>query len=179
MQNLIDNEVPALVIDVRVNGGGSLGIALDFAGYFFDEELPLYQNYYYNENTGEFKETERPTRVRPAPLHYAGKVAVLVGPDCVSACEGFAYAMQQQGRAIVVGHTPSAGAFGEVGQGQYKLPADISLQFPTGRSQAIDGEDVVLEGKGVVPDVVVPVTLESALGQVDAVLQAAIQALLK
>lgn len=179
MQNLIDNEVPAVVIDVRSNGGGSLGMALDFAGYFFDKELQLYQSHYYNENTGEFKATERPTRVRPAPLHYSGKVAVLVGPDCVSACEGFAYAMQQQDRATIVGHTPSAGAFGEVGQGQYKLPGDISLQFPTGRSQVIGGDEIVLEGKGVIPDIVVPVTFDSALGRVDAVLQAAIQALVK
>jgi C-terminal processing protease CtpA/Prc len=177
IQNLVDNDVPGLIIDVRNNGGGSLGMALQFAGYFFKDELELYQNFYYNENSGKFEATDRPTRIRPAPLNYDGPVAILVSTNCVSACEGFAYAMQQQDRAIVVGHTASAGAFGEVGQGQYQLPGGLSLQIPTGRSETMTGGEVVLEGKGVVPNVQVPVTLESALGQVDAVLQAAVEAL--
>jgi C-terminal processing protease CtpA/Prc len=101
---------------------------------------------------------------------------VLVSPNCVSACEGFSYILQNEGRAKVVGHYPSAGAFGEVGAGQYKMPDEISMQFPTGRSESPDGE-VIIEGRGIVPDVLVPVTLESALGQVDAVLQAAVEAL--
>jgi C-terminal processing protease CtpA/Prc len=178
IQNLIDGEIPGVIIDVRNNGGGSLGMALQYAGYFFDDEFELYQNFYYNENTGKFEATERTTRVEGAPLHYEGRVAVLVGTNCVSACEGFAYAMQQQERAIIVGHTPSAGAFGEVGQGQYRLPGDLTMQLPTGRSQTLTGGEVVLEGTGVVPDVQVPVTAESALGQVDAVLQAAVEALM-
>lgn len=176
LENLIEEKIPGVIIDVRANSGGSLGMALDFAGYFFKEEFVLYENYYYNDNTQRFESTGYPTRIRPAPQYYEGVVAVLIGPDCISACEGFAYAMQQQGRAIIVGHSPSAGAFGEVGQGQYKLPGNINLQFPTGRSLTSDGQ-IVLEGRGVVPDILVPITEESALGLVDAVLQAAIQAL--
>ena len=78
----------------------------------------------------------------------------------------------------MVGNYPTAGAFGEVGLGQYKLPDDFSMQFPTGRSVTPDGE-VVIEGKGVIPDITVPVTLESVLGQADTLLEAAIQALQK
>jgi len=77
-----------------------------------------------------------------------------------------------------VGHSPSAGAYGEVGRGQYDLPAGLSMQFPTGRSET-PGGDLLIEGVGVLPDILVPVTLESVLGQVDAVLQAAIEALLE
>lgn len=178
VQNMLDNDVPGVIIDVRANSGGSLGMAMDFAGYFFKEEITLYQNYYYNQNSGQFESTGYPTRIRPAPQYYSGVVAILVGPDCVSACEGFAYAMRQNGRAIIVGHYPSAGAFGEVGQGQYQLPGDLNMQFPTGRSVTPDGE-IVIEGSGVAPDIVVPVTEDSALGRADAVLQAAIDALLK
>ncbi len=178
IKDAIDNQVPGLVIDVRTNSGGSLGMALDFAGYFFDQEINLYQGMYYNENSGKFEANERPTRILPAPEQYKGPIAVLVSANCVSACEGFAYALQHDGRAIVVGHTPSAGAYGEVGQGQYKLPAKINMQFPTGRSETNDGK-VVLEGVGVVPDITVPVTIESAMGTVDAVLESAVQALIK
>ena len=85
--------------------------------------------------------------------------------------------MSHDERATVIGHYPTAGAFGEVGRGQYSLPGDISAQFPTGRPLTIDGE-VLIEGIGVQPDIVVPVTYESALGLEDAVLQAAIDFLL-
>ena len=85
--------------------------------------------------------------------------------------------MSQGGRAIIVGHAPSAGMYGEVGRGQYKMPGDLSLQFPTGRPETLDGQ-LLIEGVGVVPDILVPVTYDSVMGSTDAVLQAAVQALL-
>ncbi len=123
-----------------------------------------------------FEPNEIPSKITPAPLYYDGDIAVLVSPACISACEGFAYALQQSPQTVVVGHAATAGAFGEVGRGQYELPGDLSLQFPTGRPETLDG-DVLIEGVGVEPDIFVPVTEASALGQVDAVLEAAIDAL--
>lgn len=79
--------------------------------------------------------------------------------------------------ATIIGHFPTSGAFGEVGRGQYDLPADLSMQFPTGRSETLEG-NLLLEGTGVIPEITVPVTEDSALGRVDAVLEAAIKALL-
>jgi len=175
IQNLIDNEIPGLIIDLRTNGGGSSGLAYDFAGYLFDEEITLYRGAYYNERLGDFEFSDYPARIKPGPLYYEGPVAVLVSPYCVSACEGFAYALSQGDRAAIVGHYPTAGAFGEVGRGQYEMPDEISMQFPTGRPETMDGQ-LLIEGVGVQPDIVVPVTLESALEQVDAVLDAAVQA---
>ena len=177
LNSLVDNSVPGLIIDMRQNSGGSSSLAMDFAGYFFDEEIALYRGLYYNETLEEFKYSEYPTRIRPGPLLYEGPVAVLVSPDCISACEGFTYALKQGDRSIVVGHYPTAGAYGEVGRGQYKLPEDISLQFPTGRPETLDG-NLLIEGVGVIPDITVPVSEESALDQKDAVLEAAIQALM-
>jgi C-terminal processing protease CtpA/Prc len=176
VKGLIDNEVPGLIIDVRTNGGGSSGMAYDFAGYFFDEVIPLYQSAYHNDRTGQFEYTDHPADVEPGPIQFDGPVAVLISPYCVSACEGFSNAMSMENRAIIVGHYPTAGAFGEVGRGQYKLPGDISMQFPTGRPETMDGR-LYLEGVGVLPDISVPVTEASALNHTDAVLQAAIQAI--
>lgn len=178
MKDMIDNDVPGLIIDLRANGGGSSGLATNFAGYFYDQEIKLYDTYYYNANSGQFEPSGYPTIIKPAPLYYKGPIAVLVTPDCVSACEGFAYALHQNQRSTVVGNYPTAGAFGEVGLGQYKLPDNISAQFPTGRSVTPNG-DLVIEGQGVVPDVVVPVTADSVLGNVDTILEAAVQALQK
>ena len=176
IKNAIDNKVPGLVIDLRTNGGGSSDLAMDFAGYFFDEAINLYRNMYYNEKSGQFEYTDTPVRVEPAPMLYHGPIAVLVGPDCVSACEGFAYALKQGGRSIIVGNFPTAGAYGEVGKGQYKLPGDLDFQIPTGKSLTPD-EKVLIEGVGVPLDITVPVIEASALGKEDAVLNAAIQAL--
>jgi C-terminal processing protease CtpA/Prc len=176
LQSLIDNDIEGLIIDIRANGGGSAGLALDFAGYFFDEEIELYTGRYYNEILKDFKPQPHPARIRPAPFQFDGSVAVLIGPYCVSACEGFAHALSQQGRVTLIGHFPTAGAYGEVGRGQYKLPGDYSMQFPTGRSDDASGK-LIIEGMGVLPDITVPITAAGALGQVDDLLEAAIKEL--
>jgi C-terminal processing protease CtpA/Prc len=179
IQGFIDEEVEGLIIDLRQNGGGAMGVAMDFAGYFFDEDIPLYQSYYYSERTGGFEKMPSTTDIEPAPKYFEGDVVVLVSPDCVSACEGFAYAMQYDGRSTIIGHYPTAGAFGEVGRGQYELPDDIKMQFPTGLPESLEDGSVVIEGVGVVPDITVPVTIESALGELDALLEEAIEVILE
>jgi C-terminal processing protease CtpA/Prc len=176
IDSLLENEIPGLIIDLRTNNGGNSQLALDFAGYLFEEEITLSRSAYYNENTGQFEFENLPRKIEPGPRYYDGKVAVLVGPECISACEGFAYALSYNGRSIVVGHAPTAGAYGEVGRGQYKLPDDLSLQFPTSRTVTQDGE-ILIEGTGVIPDIEVPRTRDSALGREDTVLQAAVNAL--
>ena len=177
IEGLIENEVPGLIIDLRYNTGGNGGLAMDFAGYFFDEEIILGRSSYYNNLTGEFEYTDYPARIKPGPIQYEGPIAVLVSPSCISACEGFANALSQAGRSTIVGHYPSAGAFGEVGRGQYKLPEDLEMQFPTGRTETPDGQ-LLIEGLGVPLDITVPVTEENALGIVDSILHTAVEELL-
>lgn len=178
LNTLAEDDIPGVIIDLRNNTGGSLGLALDFAGYFFDEEFALYKSAYFNSTTNSFEYNKHPAIVKPAPMYYEGEVAVLIGPDCISACEGFAYALSTSNRSTLIGHYPTAGAFGEVGRGQYKLPGDISLQFPTGRPETLNGE-LLIEGFGVQPDIIVPITKESTLAETDSVLETAIQTLLK
>jgi C-terminal processing protease CtpA/Prc len=178
MEQMVDNDVPGLIIDMRVNGGGSSALSNNFPGFFFQDEITLAYWWRYSALEDKFIRWDIPERIKPASTYYGGPVAILVGPDCVSACEGFTYAMTQQDRAVIVGHYPTAGAYGGVGRGQVTLPDDMELQFPTTKTTTPDG-DVIIEGVGVVPDVVVPVTEESALGSKDTVLNAAIQALLE
>jgi len=174
IENLIDEEVPALIIDLRTNFGGSGGLANNFAGYLFDEEITVSQNSYYNHELRAFEYNEYPTKIKPAPLYYPGQIAVLVSPNCISACEGFAYWLTLNQRATIIGHAGTAGAFGEVGRGQYKMPGDYDMQFPTGRPETFDGH-LLIEGTGVQPDILIPVTYESAMGIEDPVLQAAVE----
>lgn len=175
-----ENEVPGVIIDMRVNGGGSGWLADQMAAYFFEEEVVTGNTARYSKDTGEFyMDPGDEARMIPPreALRYKGQVAVLVGPACASACEFFSYAMTINERAIVVGQYPSDGAGGSVEQ--FLMPEGIYTQITIGR--AVDAEgNIHLEGKGVVPTVKVPVTAETLQKQAngeDVILEAAEKAL--
>ncbi len=176
IESIINVDANGLILDMRVNSGGFAGIAMNFAEYFIDQEVEISRHAYYNYDLGEFEFGEEPAKLKPAPLYYDGPIVILVSPYCVSACEGFSYWLSLNNRATIVGHAGTAGAYGSVGLGQYKLPGDLDLQFPTGRPETMDGQ-LLIEGTGVLPDVVVPVTYEGALGIEDPVLMKAIDIL--
>ncbi len=177
IKEFIDQEVDGIIIDLRNNNGGDSGMANDFAAYFFDKELVLFRTSAYNQEQGKFVYSNVQTRIKPGPLYFEGPIAILIGPDCISACEGFAYTLSLGNRSILIGHYPTAGAYGGVGFGQYKLPEGVKMQFPTSRSETMDGK-LVIEGTGVSPDILVPITETTVLGQQDGLLEAAIKAIL-
>ena len=156
-----DNSVPGVIIDMRVNGGGSGWLANQMAAYFFNEEIIVGNTARYNKGSGEFymDPGDQAIMIPPAPeRQYSGPVVVLVGPACASACEFFSYDMTINGRATIVGQYPTDGAGGSVEQ--FLMPEGLSVQMTIGR--AVDAEgNIHLEGKGVVPDVRVPVTAET------------------
>lgn len=156
-----DNQVPGVVIDMRNNGGGSGWLADQMAAYFFSEEIVVGNTARYNKGSGEFYMDPGDEQVMLPPraeLQYTGPVAVLVGPNCVSACEFFSYNMTINDRATIVGQYSSNGAGGSVEQ--FKMPEDLIVQITIGRSVDADG-NIHLEGRGVAPDVRVPVTAET------------------
>lgn len=156
-----DNGVPGVILDLRINGGGSGWLADQMAAYFFNEETLVGNTAFYDDSTGEFYMDPGDETFMIPPredLQYNGSVVVMVGPACASACEFFSYNMTINDRATVVGFYPSDGAGGSVEQ--FIMPEDITVQMTIGR--AVDAEgNIHLEGKGVVPDVLVPVTLET------------------
>ncbi|NDJ54130.1 MAG: peptidase S41 [Chloroflexi bacterium] len=169
--------VPGIVIDMRQNGGGRGYLADQMAAYFFDQEWELGNSGAYNESLGAFYFDPDTVDVFYPPdpaLRYEGELAILVGPACASACEFFAYNMTIQGRALIVGHMPSAGLGGSVED--FRMPDGITVRFTIGRAVDMNGE-IHIEGRGVVPDLRVPLTRESVLGEQDSVLNTAIDAL--
>jgi C-terminal processing protease CtpA/Prc len=177
LQALIDAGAQGIIIDMRDNGGGLLQLAMAMTGRFFPNYDRLF-DLYYADGTGGFAYRGY-IEILVGEPYYDGPVAVLVNEMTVSAPEFFAYAMQTDGRAIIVGHTPTSGAAGEVGDGQYTLPGGLILQVPTGRSVDPDTGATLIEGTGVVPDLRVPVTSASLLSFEDEVLRAAEAALLE
>ena len=176
VQEMIDADVPGIILDVRANTGGMPQLAMAMAGHFFtDYERVI--DFYYADGEGNF-DYRGFVEILVSEPYFDGPVAVLVDPLTGSAGDVFVYAMQLNNRAIVVGHTPTGGFTGEVSDGQYLLPGDLTVQVPTGRpADPVTGE-TVLEGVGVSPDVRVPLTRESVLSPEDEVLEAADQALM-
>lgn len=167
-------EVPGLIIDMRQNGGGSGFLADQMAAYFFDEPLELGNTGRYNQETGAFFFDERTIDRYYLPaedLRYHGKVTVLVGPSCNSACEFFAYDMTVQERAAVVGQYPTGGLGGSIED--FRMPENVMVRFTIGRAVDMNG-DIHIEGKGVAPTVKVPVDEETLFSDGDPILEAAI-----
>ncbi len=174
MRTLNDQGVSGLIIDMRQNGGGKGFLADQMAAYFFDEPLVLGSTGYYDEDRGEFYFDPRfeDRYYLPAEeLRYHGKLAVLVGPNCNSACEFFAYDLTLQDRATVVGQYPTAGLGGSVDL--ILMPENEFFQYTKGRAVDANGE-IHIEGKGVPPDVRVPVTEETLFSEGDPILDAAV-----
>ncbi len=179
IQDLKEQGIPGLIIDMRFNGGGSGFLADQMAAYFFDEETVTGNSSFYDDSIDDFYMDPGDERYMYPPrdeLQYDGEVAVLVGPDCFSACEFFSYAMTIQDRATIVGHYPTGGLGGSVED--FLMPEDNSVRFTIGRAVNPEGE-IHIEGKGIVPDIDVPFTEETLLAEVledrDTVLEAAIE----
>jgi C-terminal processing protease CtpA/Prc len=168
---MIDLGLPGIILDMRHNGGGSGWLANNMAGYFFSEDTEFGFTESFNEATGEFfREPDYVDRffVPEEALQYTGEVVVLVGPDCVSACEFFTDVLQRLDRATVYGQYPTEGGGGAIDY--FLLPGGIFYQYTATRELDLEG-NVRLEGTGVVPDVDVPVLV----GQTgDPVLDAAV-----
>lgn len=168
---LTELRVPALIVDVRGNGGGLGALATLFAGSFTAERYDLAENSF-ADPTGRLVYSGT-IDIVPAPVRWGGPVAVLIDAGCASACEIFAAAMARDPAHLLVGQTPTAGV--EAAIFPWNLPDDLYFQAPLGLLRA-NGE-IFVEGTGVPPTIDVPVTRESLTTDVDVVLAAAERAL--
>ncbi len=138
-----------LVLDLRKNGGGLLQAAVETAGLFLPEgELVLTAR-------GRTGEAHRFTVEKAEPLAQELPLVVLVSGRTASAAEILAGALQDHGRARLVGQT----TFGKgTVQTVYPLSGDTGLALatalyltPSGRSLERTRSDT----GGITPDVVV------------------------
>ena len=95
LKRLKKENIAGLVIDLRRNGGGSLEEALSLTGLFL-KSGPIVQTKDYN---GSIRVSANPD----PGIAYSGPMVVLTSRQSASASEIFAAALQDYGRAVIVG----------------------------------------------------------------------------
>lgn len=174
MGALNELNAPGLIIDMRQNSGGSGFLADQMAAYFFDDEHRLGNAGRYSKETGDFYFDDRAMDRYYLPaenLRYRGKIAILIGPNCNSACEFFSYNMTIENRAVIVGQYPTAGLGGSIDV--FIMPQNERIQFTAGRAVNVEGQ-IHIEGQGIRPQIQVPINMKTLFSQTDPVLDAAI-----
>lgn len=158
-----------VVLDLRGNPGGVAGMVMGTGGHFLDSTISLGTM---RSRQGELRFVVNPRRVDAAGrivTPFAGPLAILVDPMTASTSELFAAGLQRIGRARV---------FGEQSAGQ-ALPAMME-RLPSGDvfvhaiADLADPDGERIEGDGVVPDEIVPLTVEALARGSDAALEAAL-----
>ncbi len=162
------HNAPGLIIDLRQNPGGSSEQLLSIAGNFFSDRTQL--------GIGQTRErVALPfyAIVDKKQIPYTGPVVVLVGEQSSSSSELFTAGMQAAGRVKVVGTRTCGCVLGTnrsvnlKGGGQVMI-SRIMWSTPAGKK---------LEGEGVIPDRLVPLTLEDIRSGRDAALEEAVRLL--
>ncbi len=142
--------VDALVLDLRGNGGGYGDEAKKVASAFIAAG-PIFST----------RERSGTATVEKASGHvaYTGKLAVLVDGDTASASEIVAGALQDDGRATLVGTK----TFGKgVVQSVFPLPDGAGLKVTTARYFTPKGRNI--DRSGITPDIIVPEPADAKRG---------------
>ena len=158
-----------LVIDLRGNPGGLAEMIRGIAGHILGEPALLgrmkMRDVELEFRANPRRSTDDGRRVEP----FAGPVAILVDELTGSASECFAGGLQSLGRARVFGETTMGQALPAVTR---RLPNGDVLLYAIGDFVTATGQR--LEGRGVVPDELVPLSISALAAGRDAVLDAAL-----
>jgi len=150
------------IIDVRGNPGGLGAMAMGMAGWFIDRPDQRLGTLYMRDTTLKFI-------VNPRAKTFAGPLAILVDGASASTSEILAEGLKDLGRARVFGTRTAGAALVSMFE---KLPNGDGFQYAVANYISEGGQP--LEGLGVTPDVVTPLTRQALLEGKDPALDAAI-----
>ena len=156
LKKLQSQNVEGVILDLRNNGGGSLGDVVEMSGLFV-KDGPIVQVKSRQGDPYVFRDKDPEVR-------YTGPLIVMVNSYSASASEILAAALQDYGRAIIVGSNSTFGK-GTVqrfydldravrGGGVDEMKPLGELKLTMQKFYRIDGGSTQLEG--VVPDVILP-----------------------
>lgn len=157
LATLAEKETKGLIIDLRGNGGGSLDEAIHLSGLFIPSG-PVVQ---VRDSSGRVNVSDDPD----PNLMYDGPLVVLVDRFSASASEIFAAAMQDYGRALVVGEQTFGKGTVQQHRGLqrrfdfYSSPMG-SVQYTIAKFYRINGGST--QHKGVMPDIPYPTAIDPA-----------------
>ena len=164
-------DAPAIIIDVRGNGGGDELLAQSVASRFVPQRT-IYARHDWVDAGSPTGFTEPVDRViAPSETHerYGGRVIVLTGAVVMSSGEAFVLMMRDAAGATTVGgHTQ--GSSGNPGPND--LGNGVVVYLPRWRAMTVEGQR--FEGAGLAPDVPVEVTAVELAGR-DPVLEAGLR----
>lgn len=159
-----------IVVDLRGNPGGIGGMVMGVGGHFVDELKP-FGVMTMRGNTLTFKANPRrvsPDNQRVEP--YGKPLVILIDGESASTSEIFAGGMQEMGRARVVGESSAGAALPSMME---RLPNGDVLQHAIADYRLPSGRR--LEGEGVIPDEVAPLTRANLLAGKDAAMESALR----
>jgi carboxyl-terminal processing protease len=156
------DNIDGIIIDLRFNGGGSMGEAIALAGIFINEgPLCILKN-----------KAEKPIVVKDINRGtiYDGPLLLMVNGYSASASEILAGCLQDYNRAIIAGSRTYGKATSQI-----ILPVEQSPENknqPTGFVKVTSGKIYRITGKshqknGIIPDIILPDYMETGLHESD------------
>jgi carboxyl-terminal processing protease len=142
-----EEELQGLILDLRNNPGGLLDQSVRVSDLFLDEGIIV-------STKGRLKDQNMEFAAHSYNTVYGQPMIVLVNEGTASASEIVAGALQDNKRALVLGHQ----TFGK-GSVQTIIPMNdgAGLRLTTARYYTPDGTSI--QAKGITPDIVVPADL--------------------
>ncbi|MBL0927674.1 MAG: hypothetical protein IBJ11_08480 [Phycisphaerales bacterium] len=155
-------DAPGIVVDLRGNPGGIAAMAMGMSGWFIADS---------GQTLGTLTTRGGPLRlvVNPRVNGFRGPVAVLVDELSASTSEIMASGLQGRPNVRVFGVRTAGAALPSVFE---KLPNGDRFQYAF--ANLVDDKGRRLEGDGVTPDEVIPLTREALLAGRDPVLERAV-----
>ena len=150
--------VDGVVIDLRNNGGGSLGEAITLTGLFIDTG-PVVQVRESNGRVGVNGDSR-------SGVAWDGPLAVLINRGSASASEIFAGAIQDYGRGLIIGET-------SYGKGTVQQFRELLGEWPNGEAGRYGQIKLTVaqfflpggastQNRGVVPDIKFPASVDAS-----------------
>lgn len=156
-QSLKDlKDAPALILDLRGNGGGDGEFGLRFAGHFFNDKITVAKIV---TRTGKPPIPEMPMTLEAGTKDaqiFSRPFVILVNEDTASTSELITNAFQEQKRAVVFGTNSCGCVLAFLDYKPLKGGGDLTLSefgFITAKGKK-------LEGNGVMPDKIVALNLK-------------------